>query len=91
MEQKTVLNSKIKAFCLLGYFTTNKPLIYEELDTKYYRYISKVCIFQILKSTIVIRDYWIHFHKKKSSLCQMVTCKSSEESESNSCLQYLQW
>ena len=61
-NKKTVLNSKIKAFCLLGYFTTNKPLIYEELDTKYYystsnRYISKVCIFQILKSTIVIRNY----------------------------------
>ena len=35
-NKKTVLNSKIKAFCLLGYFTTNKPLIYEELvDTKY--------------------------------------------------------
>ena len=34
-NKKTVLNSKIKAFCLLGYFTTNKPLIYEELDTKF--------------------------------------------------------
>ena len=27
--------SSLTIFCLLGYFTTNKPLIYEELDTKY--------------------------------------------------------